>query len=234
MNARVLWPQRQSLYDLMKHRAVIGSAAFEHEHQGNPVDPEAQEWGPDYFDYPGFWFDQWPDGMLRVMGCDPSKGKDAKAGDYSAYVLYGLAPNGTEYVEADLKRRPPEQIVADGVEHYRLFRPEGMALETNTFQELFQADFMRVAREQKVDLRVYPFENMVNKLVRIRRNGPYLYQRRARFKARSPGTMLLIEQLRDFPTGEHDDGPDALELARRLAIQLWNGKQGNRPKRLEV
>ncbi len=24
----------------------------------------------------------------------------------------------------------------------------------------------------------------------------------------------------------HDDGPDATEMARRLAIELWNGRQG--------
>jgi len=33
-----------------------------------------------------------------------------------------------------------------------------------------------------------------------------------------------VDQLRDFLVGEHDDGPDALEMALRLLIQLWNGK----------
>jgi hypothetical protein len=30
----------------------------------------------------------------------------------------------------------------------------------------------------------------------------------------------LVEQLRDFPAGAHDDGPDALEMALRLATDL--------------
>jgi predicted phage terminase large subunit-like protein len=67
-------------------------------------------------------------------------------------------------------------------------------------------------------------DNQGNKQVRIRRLGTFLAQRKLRFKARSGGTALLVEQLRDFPVGEHDDGPDALEMALRLMIQLWNGK----------
>jgi len=31
---------------------------------------------------------------------------------------------------------------------------------------------------------------------------------------------LLVEQMRDFPNADHDDGPDALEMAQRLASKL--------------
>jgi phage terminase large subunit-like protein len=41
-----------------------------------------------------------------------------------------------------------------------------------------------------------------------------------RFKANSPGARLLVRQLRDFPNADHDDGPDALEMAVRLAREL--------------
>jgi hypothetical protein len=56
---------------------------------------------------------------------------------------------------------------------------------------------------------------------------------RLRFKSRSPGTALLVQQLQDFPLGDHDDGPDALEQALRLLIELWNGRHQPRlPQRL--
>jgi bifunctional non-homologous end joining protein LigD len=32
--------------------------------------------------------------------------------------------------------------------------------------------------------------------------------------------FALVEQLRDFPNGDHDDGPDALEMACRMASDL--------------
>ena len=80
---------------------------------------------------------------------------------------------------------------------------------------------------------MYGLNNMTNKQVRIRRLGPYLAQRKLRFKSRSPATALLIQQMKDFPVGDHDDGPDALEMALRLMIELWNGRcQGQRVDRL--
>ena len=73
--------------------------------------------------------------------------------------------------------------------------------------------------------RPWPLENRTNKLVRIRRLGPYLSARRLRFKSGSPGTRLLVEQLQQFPVGDHDDGPDAAEMALRLAAELLEGRR---------
>jgi predicted phage terminase large subunit-like protein len=78
---------------------------------------------------------------------------------------------------------------------------------------------------------VVPLHNSVNKLVRIRRLGPYLGQGTIRFKAGSPGTKLLVDQLRDFPTADHDDGPDSLEMALRVMIEQFNGRQTAAPVR---
>jgi predicted phage terminase large subunit-like protein len=60
--------------------------------------------------------------------------------------------------------------------------------------------------------------NTRNKVVRIRRLGLYFGRGQVRFR-NTRGTRLLVDQLRDFPNAEHDDGPDALELAvRRLEL----------------
>ena len=43
-----------------------------------------------YFD-DHIWFDEWPSELtVRVIALDPSKGGDARRGDYSAYVLLGV------------------------------------------------------------------------------------------------------------------------------------------------
>ena len=67
---------------------------------------------------------------------DPSKGQDAGRGDYSAFVMLAVDRQGRLYVEADLARRPTPQIVADGVELCRRFRPDVFGIEANQFQEL--------------------------------------------------------------------------------------------------
>jgi predicted phage terminase large subunit-like protein len=224
----VLWPAVEDLYTLMQLRVERGRTAFEREKQGSPVDPDLCEWPEDYF-AEHIWFDAWPDGLtVRTIALDPSKGRDAHRGDYSAYALLGIDPNGVIYVEADLARRPTPQMVADGVALCSRFRPIAFGVEANQFQELlcgeFATEFMRQGVGHIVPAAIH---NHASKLVRIRRLGPYLSQRRLRFLARSPSTRLLVDQLRDFPAGAHDDGPDALEMALRLADEVWHGQNTN-------
>jgi predicted phage terminase large subunit-like protein len=73
--------------------------------------------------------------------------------------------------------------------------------------------------ERGVAIPIYYITNTVNKIVRIRTLTPLLAQHRLKFKRDSRGTRLLVEQLRDFPNGDHDDGPDALEMALRLTAE---------------
>lgn len=219
--AVLLWPEEEDLYRLMCMRAESGRTAFEREKQGSPLDPELCEWPESYFSEHA-WFDEWPpQPRLKTMALDPSKGRDARRGDYSAYVLLAVDEAGLLYVEADLARRATPQMVADGVALYRRFRPDAFAVEANQYQELLGDSFQEEFQRQGVlEARPWTLENRVNKRVRIRRLGPYLAAQRLRFKNGSPATQLLVDQLRDFPAGDHDDGPDALEMALRLAAEL--------------
>lgn len=220
--ADLLWPEEEDLYTLMRMRVESGHTAFEREKQSSPVDPERCEWPETYFDE-SCWFDDWPDHLtLRTIAIDPSKGSDARQGDYSAIILLGVDELGVLHVEADLERRPTSQMVADGVALCKRFRPDAFGIEANQWQQLLAGEF--VAEFQRSGLLgVTPSEitNHVNKIMRIRRLAPYLSQRRFRFKRGSPGTQLLVDQLKDFPIGSHDDGPDALEMALRLAEEIW-------------
>jgi predicted phage terminase large subunit-like protein len=223
--ATVLWPAVEDLYTLMQIRVEGGRTAFEREKQGSPVDPDLCEWPESYFE-DHIWFDAWPNDLLiRAIALDPSKGRDARRGDYSAYVLLGIDATGVAYVEADLARRPTPQMVADGVALCARFRPTTFGVEANQFQELLCGEFAsEFARQGLLHIVPAAIHNHASKLMRIRRLGPYLSQRRLRFLARSHSTKLLVDQLRDFPAAAHDDGPDALEMALRLAEDAWHGR----------
>lgn len=225
LGAVVLWPEEEDLYTLMCMRAESGHTAFDREKQNSPINPEACEWPEAYFDET-IWFDAWPANLLvKTLAIDPSKGSDARRGDYSAMVMLGVDRRGVIYVEADLARRPTPQIVADGVEWARRFQPDVFGVEANQFQDLLAVQFeMELRRANACGARPTPIDNRTNKLVRIRRLGPYLATGRLRFKDHSPGTRLLVEQLEEFPIGDHDDGPDALEMAIRLAAAALQGR----------
>jgi len=208
----------------MKMRVEEGHTAFEREKQSSPIDPERCEWPEDYFGE-HIWFQQWPTNLqIKTIALDPSKGTDARHGDYSAFVILGVDPQGVLYVEADLARRPTPQMVAEGAGLCQRHSPHIFGVEANQFQELlageFQAEF---GRRRLGSLAISTIHNSVNKQMRIRRLGPYLSQRKFRFHTSSPSTRLLVDQLRDFPLGTHDDGPDALEMALRLAEEKFQG-----------
>lgn len=226
--ASVLWPAVEDLYTLMQMRVEIGQTAFEREKQGSPVNPEFCEWPESYFGE-HTWFDKWPEKLLvRTIALDPSKGREAGRGDYSAYVLLGVDSNGVMYVEADIDRRPTPQMVADGIELCRRFNPHAFGVEANQFQELLCGELAtELAKSQLNHIIPAAIHNHVNKVVRIRRLGPYLSQRRLRFLVTSPATRMLVDQLHDFPAGAHDDGPDALEMAIRLADEVLNAEHQN-------
>src|SRR5262249_3153180 len=208
---------------------AAGATAFASEKQSDPIDPAACEWPADYFEHPLFWFDDWPAELeVKTIALDPSKGTQDRPGDYAAFVLYGRDRQGTEYIEADLLRANADVLASAAVEHVRRFGPEGLALEANVFQALLRPLLQAKAQAEGVSFTLQFYENVVAKPVRIRRLTQPLAARRLRFKARSPGTALLVQQLKDFPNGEHDGGPDAAELARRYAIDLYNGRQEQR------
>jgi hypothetical protein len=42
----------------------------------------------------------------------------------------------------------------------------------------------------------------------------------------SPGGDLLVQQMREFPGGEHDDAPDAAEMMLRMLLWLLGERNG--------
>lgn len=187
--------------------------------------PETGEFPYSWFD--GQWFEQWPTEeatILKTLVLDPSKGKSDKSGDYQAFIKLAIDKHDQLFVQANIRRRPIAQMVADGVDLYRDFRPTAFGIEGNAWQDLLQPDFQEeFSRQGIVAPEVWLMNNSVNKDVRIRRLAGYLAHGRVRFRKDCPDTQLLIDQLLDFPNGQHDDGPDAMEMAIRLAEQLSMG-----------
>ena len=229
--AQVLWPENESLYELMVMRATEGHTSFESEKQNNPRDPERAEWPEEYLDGEDIHFPSWlPIGAygIRVLTLDPSKGKDAKRGDYSAITRLGVPSDVSErqiHISSDMARRPVEQMLSDLLRHCEQWEPHIVGIETNQFQELLVTSLELLCKEKGLaPLPIAELVNMESKPVRIRRLSPYLARRRLCFKARDKGTLLLRQQLMDFPNGDHDDGPDSLEMAIRLAQSYKRSK----------
>lgn len=217
-----LWADRYPLAKLKQTRETLGPTKWAAMYQQTPRAAAGAEWPDEYFgDH--LWFDSWPPAAsvrARVVALDPSKGKDARWGDYSAFVKLAWA-DGCLWCDADMANdRNVAEITATAVEIQRTFAADAFGVESNQFQELLADNIREASCAAGVPLPMYQINNQVNKLVRIRRLSPYLAQRMIRFKGGSPGARLLVQQLREFPNGDHDDGPDALEMAIRILLGI--------------
>lgn len=204
---------RQQLY-----RDLVGVWARQ-ELDAEWCDPEGVEWPAEHW---GDWVMVPPATMpmqrmtRRVIAVDPSLGARPDRGDYSAIVALGWC-DGLLWAEADLARRPPHQIIADTLTLSDRWRPHAIGIEAVAFQSLLVAE---LTRQRQVPYPVYGIQcGAQAKELRIRRLGPAIVRRELRI-ADTPGGRLMCRQLRDWPMGEHDDGPDALEMALRLMTEM--------------
>lgn len=184
-------------------------------YQQRPTRDGLTAW-PDAYFGDHIWPETWPEAFeASCIAIDPSKGKDAKRGDFSAVVFAGLT-GGIIYVDAILERMPPDVLVRKLFGMMATHKPDDVGMETNQFQSLFAPIINRAALDRGLPpMHVREFENRTQKNLRIERLGPYLDHREMRFRSNA-GCRELVRQLRDFPLGDHDDGPDALEMAVRL------------------
>lgn len=200
---------------------------------GEFVDQEGAEWPNSHFGE-SIWFDEWPHNSnikIKTMAVDPSKGRDARHGDYTSIVKLARDQDGILYCDATMRRMDSEHLVAMTVSEAAQFDPDGLGIETNQFQHLLATQILEESKKQGNAIPIMQIYNNISKDVRIRRLGPYLANKLIKFK-RNEGTRLLVAQLREFPLGKHDDGPDALEMALRTMISLWNGKRNPQVRRI--
>lgn len=224
----VLWPEWEPYYELMVTRQRDGRGSFQAEKQNEPLDPEQCIFSEAAMH---FWDGEYADeqSLLRAIqsggwfygACDPSLGIRTGRGDYTAIVvLFREKKTKINYViAADIARRTPDQTIERIIHYAKMYKFDSFGVEANHFQSVMVDNLKRRAEEAGVRLRVKKIENRSNKQSRIANLEPDVAQGRIRFRRRD---QLLLEQLRAFPLGAHDDGPDALEMAVQVAQKPRN------------
>jgi predicted phage terminase large subunit-like protein len=233
-----LWPERYSKNYLEELRDSTSPYWWSALYDCHPISGDMQEWPNDYFEG-DIYFDEWPspnDIVFKIIALDPSKGKKPTS-DFSAFVMLAIGRDGTAYVDADLERRPSEVIKEHAGKLMKQFEADLFVLEGNAWQdELMDPILLRmqahgVERGHEKVLIVEHFSSTGgSKVERIRAStiGERLKTRYIKFKRNSHGVRLLVEQLREFPMAEHDDGPDALEMALAQVGNVLNGSHRER------
>lgn len=231
-----LCPQLKSEKFLSEQKRTLSAYRWNALYGGQPSQHERAEFPDSYFG-PHLWVDGIPQNVQpRVVAIDPSKGKNAKRGDYFACVFGGQA-HGRVYVDARIERCPVGRGVQNALELCFRYGATHLVYEANQFQE--EAVGGEIARQLAGNrlhgITVVPFVNTTSKEGRIQSLDPFLKVDAAqglagevRFVDNSH-TRLLVGQLKEFPMGMHDDGPDALEMMIRQSLALLTPRTTDNP-----
>src|SRR5262245_4546018 len=144
----------------------LGPRRFAQEHEAEPMQVEGAMWPGDYFG-DDIWCDEWPDHFERkVIAVDPSLGASELA-DYSAIVFVGLT-RGLFWIDADIERRSPGQIVEDTVRMCSHHEPDAVGVESNGFQTVLGDMFDNYCSQHNMPpLPLHMIHNSEKKEVRI-------------------------------------------------------------------
>jgi predicted phage terminase large subunit-like protein len=230
--AEVLWPLRESYYDLMVIRVREGVRAFSTEKQNDPMSPDDALFKESQLH---FWDERFPteaalmeqlsDCSIAYGACDPSLGKAGRGRDYTAIVtVLREQKTGAIYVvHTDIAKRTPDQIIETIIRLHQRFHYCAFGFESNQFQEVLGDRLRTASRARGAEIPVVPIRNQIDKMSRLQRLQPVMAAGGVLLSRRHP---MLMDQLLAYPHGAHDDGPDALEMA-------WAVAQ-HRPVRLRV
>lgn len=216
----VSWPGVRPLYNLMLMRADDADS-FAREMQNDPAGGE----NCPFAQCVQLWDGEPKPGWLYFGACDPSLGKLGGRGDPSAILVggYERASGTLHVVQADIRRRPPDRIIADVIEAQRRWNCLLWSVETVQFQEFFRAELVKRAAQAGLHVPARGITPHTDKALRIEALHPHVQAGHIKLHRNQ---FTLIEQLKHWPESAHDDGPDALEMLWQIARRGLAGVNG--------
>ncbi|MCX5665667.1 MAG: phage terminase large subunit, partial [Candidatus Omnitrophica bacterium] len=221
-DTKVLWEAVEDYYTLMKIREVEGSYSFDSEKQNDPTNAKECRYDPEKFHY---WDDEFPtlERLLAFFGsdyryigaCDPSVGVKSGRSDHSAIIILAKHKGKLYVIDVDIMQRSQEDLVQAIVNFCKIRRPmDKFVIEANLFPELLLKTVQEYAYKENVLAPFKEIRNTKNKELRIFGMETYITTGTILFSRQH---TILLDQLKYFPKDDHDDGPDALEMALREA-----------------
>jgi len=222
-DTKVLWEEMEDYYTLMKIKTFGTSYSFDSEKQNDPTKTMDSRYDPGKFYY---WDDQFPtlEELLASFGgdysyvgaCDPSVGVKSGRSDHSGIIILAQHKGRLYIIDADIMERTQDDLVHTIVNYCKIRHPmNNFIIEANLFPQLLLNTVRNHAYKENV---VAPFKEIrntgISKEQRIFGMETYLTTGTVLFSRKH---TTLLDQLKYFPRDDHNDGPDALEMAIRAA-----------------
>lgn len=210
-----LWPERWPIEKLEAIKATKTPYWWQAMYQQAPPQYGESSWPTEWFQ--DIIATEWPEKFeSSAIAIDPALGGGKKRGDYSCIAFVGKY-GGKLWVDCHLGRPDPIRLLQIALGWYAKYRPDVFVCESNGFQQLLGPMFHGEAEAAGLPgIECGMVTNTGDKISRIETTlTPYLSRGLLKIGADTLYNKMLIEQLRSIPNGDHDDGPDALEMAAR-------------------
>lgn len=136
------------------------------------------------------------------------------------HLDHGVTPDVFERRFSVAVKRLPDVIIADTIALQREYRCLLWFIESVQFQEFLRTTLMSEAARAGVGISAVPVVPTADKNLRIARLQPPVRAGLIRFSA---DHTTLIDQLQQWPNGDHDDGPDCLDMLWQETLRYAGG-----------
>jgi hypothetical protein len=226
-----LWPARWPLDKLDLERERIGSVAFAHEYQANPIDDTLRVFRPE-------WLRRYEpseliaERLVNLMAVDPATG--CEGGDYFALWVGSLdTATGVIYTrQLRLERIGAVDQVKRVVAAFEQWRPVKVGIETVGYQAALLQMVEEESRVRGLYMPLVAMPTTTAKQARIESSS--LTYEKGLFRLPAVLDPEIEEQFLHFPKSRHDDAPDVcamgIDLARALrSVRVEAATAGRSP-----
>ncbi|HOQ59083.1 MAG TPA: hypothetical protein PKZ08_00545 [Vicinamibacterales bacterium] len=227
------WPERHSRAALDRAEVIIGSANFRREYRCIDGDENAKIL-PEYIrTFSVAEFDR--AGMMVRVGVDSSS-TEKETSDYKAVIVLARAPARRDVycLSAWIRRATPQEMIRELYRVWDEYHPPFIAAEANGFQSWLR-EMVRMRedldrRATRIALR--PWINSANKADKLLSHEGLFQGGCCWFDPTQGDQKLLLSQWYSVGgTKDHDDGPDAWDIAWRQFPAVMSARGGAAARR---
>jgi predicted phage terminase large subunit-like protein len=215
---KVLWPEKESYYGLMVIRAEKGNFSFASEKQNEPkdlsnlsLDMNQVDWWDENSQTKEDLMEQFANSLIVLGAVDPAISRSNRSDSTAIITAFvDSSENQIYVVGADIGKWDLGNIVKRVCMHHNIYNYSGFIYESNAAQKWLGDALIDEPNCPPLE----SVNNTQNKEARISKLILFIQQGKVKLSKR---LTELNRQISNFPSGDHDDGIDALAMLVDMA-----------------
>lgn len=211
-SGNALWPEFWSMEELEALREELPNSKWQAQYQQNPVGNESAIIKRDWWKW---WEPDRPPACEYILQTWDTAFEKNNRADYSAGTTWGVFKHDEDHGQANIillntykKRVEYPDLKRDVLEEYREYEPDGILIE----KKASGAPLIYDLRAMGIPVQEYTPSKGQDKIARLNSVSDIIASGKV-WVPRTRWAEELVDEIAEFPSGEHDDLVDATTLA---------------------